>query len=213
MRILFFGAPGSGKGTQSKLIAKQQTIPHLSTGDMLREAKKNQTSIGLEAAKYMDHGKLVPDEVIINLIAERIEASDCKSGFILDGFPRTLPQGEALARMFEARGEQIDRVIYLQIDSEAVVHRLIGRRICSQCGEEYHVEFKKPSQEGICDQCSGKLIQRDDDHEEKILTRLGVYESQTAPLIDYYSKQGVLVKVMASGEIAEITKRIEETLS
>ncbi len=212
MRILFFGAPGSGKGTQSKRIGKLFGLPHLSTGDMLREAKKNATPVGLEAAKYMDQGQLVPDEVMTGLIQERIGQKDCAEGFILDGFPRTLVQGQTLEEMFHSLKADLDRVIYLVIPVESVVLRLVGRRVCSQCGEEFHLDYKKPKQAGICDRCGGRLIQRPDDQEEKIRTRLRAYEIQTSPLIDFYEQRKLLKRIEATGEIEEITQKIQKAL-
>lgn len=212
MRIIFFGAPGSGKGTQSKLIAAKYGIPQLSTGDMLRQAAKDGTEVGLLAKRAMDQGMLVSDEIIIGIIEERTKAEDCRKGYILDGFPRSLPQAKSLDETLIQNGQGLDHVIYLEIDPERVVERLTGRRVCSECGEEYHVSFKPPKNEGLCDKCEGALIQRDDDHEEKIRTRLAAYAETTEPLAEYYQNKGIIRRVKAEGEIPQITEAIEKWL-
>ncbi|MDT8446238.1 MAG: adenylate kinase [bacterium] len=212
MRLVFFGAPGSGKGTQSKRICQELSIPQLSTGDMLRQAIKDGSALGKEAKGYMDGGNLVPDQLILGLIAERIDQPDCKQGYILDGFPRTLPQAEALDGMLSEKGQAIDKVVYLEIDPELVVARLVGRRVCSACGEEFHVTNRKPKADGICDLCGAPLIQRPDDQEEQIRVRLNSYKQQTAPVADHYQAQGVLAQVAAEGEIGEITHSILKKL-
>jgi len=212
MRIIFLGAPGSGKGTQSKLVAKDLQIPQLSTGDILREAVKNGTAVGKEAKKFMDAGDLVPDQIIVGIIKDRIGEKDCRKGFILDGFPRTVEQASALQKMFQESGLALDRVVYLEIDPEKVVERLTGRRVCSACGAEFHLKFKKPKTTGKCDVCGKDLMHRSDDHEDKIRNRLQNYEAQTAPLIAHYQKEKVLKRVKAEGEIAEITKNIMSAL-
>lgn len=208
MKIVFFGAPGSGKGTQSKRIAKALSIPQLSTGDMLREAVKRGTELGKNAKAFMDSGNLVPDELILGLIRERILREDCKAGYILDGFPRTLPQAVELDSMLGKLQEQVEKVVYLDIDPDKVVARLVGRRVCGKCGEEYHVVNRPPATPGICDKCGAGLVQRDDDQEEKIRVRLESYKVQTAPVEGHYRDQGVLVHVKAEGDIGEITQRI-----
>ena len=208
MRIIFLGAPGSGKGTQSKRIAKDLSIPQLSTGDILREAVKNGTEVGKQAKKYMDAGDLVPDETIVGIIKDRIAEGDCQPGFILDGFPRTVEQANALQSMFQQSGLSLDKVVYLEIDPEKVVERLTGRRVCGACGAEFHLKFKAPKQEGVCDLCGMELIHRSDDHEDKIRNRLSNYDAQTAPLIDYYEKANVLKRVKAEGDIPAITSSI-----
>lgn len=212
MKIIFLGAPGSGKGTQSKLVSKKLNIPQLSTGDILREAVKAGTEVGKKAKSYMDAGDLVPDEVIVGIIKDRTAQDDCKGGYILDGFPRTLEQANSLHHMFEETGEKLDYVVYLEIDPEKVVERLTGRRVCSACGAEFHLKFKAPEKEGICDVCGKELMHRSDDHEDKIRNRLANYEAQTAPLIDYYEKAGVMKKVKAEGDIDEITEKIMAVL-
>lgn len=212
MRIIFFGAPGSGKGTQSKRVGKKYQIPQLSTGDMLRKAKADRTPIGVKAAEYMDHGKFVPDEVIIGIIAERIIQEDCENGFMLDGFPRSKPQAEALKSMLEQQELTLDAVVYLDVDFDEIVTRLVGRRVCAGCGEEYHIAFKKPAVDATCDQCSGKLVQRPDDFEDKIRVRLDTYQEQTAPLIEYYRELGFLKQIPAQGDFDKITERILSVL-
>jgi len=208
MRIIFLGAPGSGKGTQSKLVAKDLSIPQLSTGDILREAVKVGTDVGKEAKKFMDAGDLVPDEIIVGIIKDRTAESDCAPGFILDGFPRTVEQANTLQDMFENSGLTLEKVVYLEIDPDKVVERLTGRRICSKCGAEFHLKFKAPNKDGKCDICEADLMHRSDDHEDKIRNRLQNYEAQTAPLIEYYDNLGVLNRVLAVGDIPEITKSI-----
>lgn len=213
MRIIFLGAPGSGKGTQSKLVAKDLAIPQLSTGDILRAAVKAGTEVGKKAKEFMDAGDLVPDEIIVGIIKDRTAEADCQKGFILDGFPRTSAQAETLTGMFKESGQKLDRVVYLEIDPEKVVERLTGRRVCSDCGSEFHLQFKAPQKEGICDNCGKDLMHRSDDHEDKIRNRLSNYQAQTAPLIEYYKNAGVLTNVAAEGSIDDITNRIKGVLS
>jgi adenylate kinase len=212
MRIIFLGAPGSGKGTQSKLVAKDLAIPQLSTGDILRAAVKAGTEVGKKAKEFMDAGDLVPDEIIVGIIKDRTAEADCQKGFILDGFPRTSAQAETLTQMFKESGQKLDHVVYLEIDPEKVVERLTGRRVCSDCGSEFHLQFKAPQKEGICDNCGKNLMHRSDDHEDKIRNRLSNYEAQTAPLIEYYKNAGVLKNVAAEGGIDDITNRIKGVL-
>lgn len=208
MKIIFLGAPGSGKGTQSKRIAENLSIPQLSTGDILRGAIKAQTAIGIEAKIFMDEGNLVPDHVMVGIIKERTAQEDCSNGYILDGFPRTVAQADALSEMLTAQNENLNKVIYLEIENENVVERLTGRRVCSACGTEYHIKFKRSEKANVCDLCQGELITRPDDVEEKIRTRLEQYDQQTSPLIAYYEDQKLLEKVPAKGEIQDITKKI-----
>lgn len=212
MKIIFLGAPGSGKGTQSKRISKNLSIPQLSTGDILRGAIKAQTAIGNEAKKFMDEGNLVPDQVMVGIIKERTIESDCSKGYILDGFPRTVAQADALSAMLTDQEDCLDKVIYLEIENENVVERLTGRRVCAACGSEYHINFKRSEKDGVCDLCQGDLITRPDDNEEKIRTRLEQYDQQTSPLIAYYEEQKLLKKVSAKGEIQEITENIMSAL-
>ncbi len=201
MRLILLGAPGAGKGTQAEVICNTLNIPAISTGNILREAKANKTPLGLEAASYMDSGKLVPDEVVINILKERLKEDDCKNGFILDGFPRTVPQAEALDQM----GVEIDRVVDLEVPDEKIMARLSGRRVCEKCGSSYHVLYKPTKVEGVCDRCGGKTVQRKDDAPETIRERLEVYHAQTEPLKDYYKKTGKLVVVEGQEEVADTT--------
>ena len=208
MNLILLGPPGSGKGTQAQKIAEQYHIPQISTGDILRGAVKERTPLGVEAQGYMDRGKLVPDEVVVGIVRERLMAPDCKKGFILDGFPRTLPQAEALDATLGEMKREIDHVISIEVDNEELLRRLTGRRTCRNCGTMYHVIFNPPAKEGICNVCGGELYQRDDDREATIRARLQVYEDQTAPLIAYYNKKGLLRPIKGVGTIEEIFRNI-----
>ena len=208
MRVIFLGAPGSGKGTQSKKVAQKLNIPQLSTGDILRAAVKEGTETGKKAQKIMEAGGLVSDAIMIDIIQGRTAQADCVDGYILDGFPRTLVQAQKLEEMTAASGKKIDKVISLEIDHSVLIERLTGRRVCSACGSEYHLLFKKPKTEGVCDQDGESLIHRSDDHEEKIVKRLESYNKQTAPLIEFYTQRGLLQSVKAEGEIETITGNI-----
>jgi adenylate kinase len=208
MNVILLGPPGSGKGTQAQKIAEQYHIPQISTGDILRGAVKERTPLGVEAQGYMDRGKLVPDEVVVGIVRERLMDSDCKEGFILDGFPRTLPQAEALDATLGEMKREIDHVISIEADNEELLRRLTGRRTCRNCGTMYHVIFNPPAKEGICNVCGGDLYQRDDDQEATIRARLQVYEDQTAPLIAYYNKKGLLRPIKGVGSIEEIFQNI-----
>lgn len=190
MKVILMGPPGAGKGTQARQIAEKYGIPQLSTGDMLRAAVKAGTEVGKKAKAAMESGGLVTDDVVVGIIADRTQESDCQKGFLLDGFPRTVPQAEALDKMLKARGQDIDHVIDIAVADEPLVNRITGRRTCADCGEGYHIQFKKPSKEGKCDKCGGKLTQRADDNEATVRNRLSVYHSQTSPLVDYYRKKG-----------------------
>ena len=202
MNLILLGAPGAGKGTQAEVICKALNIPTISTGNMLREAVKNGTKSGLEAKGYMDSGKLVPDEVVIGILKDRIAEDDCKNGFILDGFPRTVPQAEALDNM----GVAIDKVVEIYVPDEKIKQRLSGRRVCESCGNSYHVDFKPTKVEGVCDACGGKTVIRKDDEPETVNNRLAIYHEQTAPLKGYYEKQGKLVTVEGQEEVSETSK-------
>lgn len=206
--MIMLGPPGSGKGTQAKRLTERFGIPQISTGDILREAVKEGTPLGKEAKRYMDEGKLVPDEVVVGIVRERLKEPDCEKGFILDGFPRTVAQAEALDRILEEMGRKIDHVIDIEVSEDELLKRLTGRRTCKRCGAMYHIIFNPPKRDGICDQCGGELYQRDDDKEETIKARLKVYREQTAPLIDYYEKRGLLRRIEGSGKIEEIEERI-----
>lgn len=202
MNIILLGAPGAGKGTQAAIICDHLKIPTISTGNIIRAALKSGTEMGLRAKSYMDEGKLVPDEVVIGIIQERLKEEDCNNGFILDGFPRTIPQAEALDNM----GVKIDKVVDIEVPDEEIVHRLSGRRVCEQCSATYHVTFHPSQKEGTCDACAGALIQRMDDHPNTVNERLQVYHEQTEPLKGYYEKQGKLSVVQGTGDIKEITR-------
>ncbi|MDI6735683.1 MAG: adenylate kinase [bacterium] len=195
MRLIFLGPPGAGKGTQSELISKKFNIPQIATGDILRQAVKNQTELGVLAKKYMDEGKLVPDDVIINLIKGRLLGDDCQMGFILDGFPRTVAQAEALTITLKEMGLSLDAVVNFSLKDELLIKRLCGRRVCKSCGYNFHVYYQPPKEESKCDKCGGEIYQRDDDKEEVINRRLKVYKEQTYPLIDYYRQIGSLKDV------------------
>lgn len=204
MNLIFLGAPGAGKGTQAENLSRREGIPAVSTGEIIREALKNGTEMGLRAKAYTEAGKLVPDEVVIGIIRERLAKDDCKNGFILDGFPRTIPQAEALDKM----GVAIDRVIDIEVPDQTILARLSGRRVCEKCGATYHLTDRRPRVEGVCDLCGGTLVQRRDDSPETIQARLDVYHEQTEPLKDYYEKQGKLRVVAGREDIADTTRDV-----
>jgi adenylate kinase len=206
--MVMLGPPGAGKGTQAVKVAKRYSIPHISTGDIFRAAIKEGAEVGRKAKRYLDSGELVPDSVVTEIVAERIKKNDCSGGFLLDGFPRTLPQAEALDTILKGGGCPLTAVVDLTVDREALIKRLTARRTCSECGENYNLMSKPPSKEGACDKCGGALYQRDDDKRETIENRLAVYEKQTAPLIEYYKRDGRLVSVSGEGAIDEVFKRI-----
>jgi len=212
MNILLMGLPGAGKGTQAEKIVSEFQIPHISTGDMFRNAIKEGTKMGLEAKTYMDKGLLVPDEVVIGIVKDRLEKDDCANGFLLDGFPRTVAQAEALDEMLNAMGKQIDAVIYIDVKRESLLKRLTGRRICRNCGATYHVIYNPPKVDGVCDKCGGELYQRDDDKEETVATRLDVNIKQTEPLLSYYDGKNVLKNVDGNQEIDQVFSSIEQIL-
>lgn len=201
MNIIFLGAPGAGKGTQAEKVSEKLNIPTISTGNIIREALKNVTAMGLKAKEFIEAGKLVPDEVVIGIIKDRLSADDCKNGFILDGFPRTIPQAEAL----DAMGIIIDKVIDIEVSDEAIAKRMSGRRVCGKCGASYHLEYKQPKAEGVCDVCGDTLVQRKDDAPETVLERLKIYHSETEPLKDYYSGTGKLRIVEGQDDVADTT--------
>ena len=208
IRTILMGPPGCGKGTQGKKLEAKYSIPQLSTGDMLRAAVRDKTQVGLKAKEYMDSGNLVPDDVIVGVIRERLNASDCDKGYILDGFPRTIGQAEALDGLFVDNGHKLTAVINLDVADDDVVARLSGRRQCKKCGTGFHIVFNKAKQEGICDACGGELYQRDDDNEVTVRERLNVYKEKTAPLLGYYEKQGLLNNIPGTGSIDEIFDRV-----
>ena len=195
MKIIMLGAPGAGKGTQAKQISSKYDIPHISTGDIFRANIKNGTELGKKAKEYMDKGALVPDELTCDLVMDRIKQDDCKNGFVLDGFPRTIPQAEALTAALEKIGEKMDFAINVDVPDENIVNRMSGRRACLECGATYHIVSIPPKKEGICDNCGSELVLRDDDKPETVQKRLDVYHEQTQPLIEYYDKQGILKTV------------------
>lgn len=199
MKLILLGPPGAGKGTQSVVLSKEYKIPHISTGDMLRESIKAGLPLGLKAKAYMDKGELVPDEVVVGLVVERLKKPDTKKGYILDGFPRTVKQAEALDVALKNIVSKIDMVVYFETSEQTAIERLSGRRVCKSCGFNYHVKNIPPKKEGVCDKCGSPLFQRPDDKEDTVRNRLTVYEGQTKPLIEYYSKQGILKKV--SGDL------------
>jgi len=213
MNVILLGPPGAGKGTQAKMLVEEYQIPQISTGDILRAAVKEGSSLGKEAKACMDKGELVPDSVVIGIVEERIQQPDCAKGYMLDGFPRTVPQAEALDGMLKNLSSQIDHVVSIEVANEELVGRLTGRRTCRDCGVGFHVMFDPPEQEGVCDKCGGELYQRDDDNVETVTSRLEVYESQTLPLIDYYKAQEKIRPIDGVGEIKEIFGRVTQVLS
>lgn len=204
MKIILLGPPGAGKGTQAETLVKKHDIPHISTGDMFRKAIKEGTDLGLKAKSFMDQGKLVPDEVTIGIVRERLAQGDCKNGFLLDGFPRTVPQAEALDKILSDMNTTLDAVISIEVANEKLVGRLTGRRVCKTCGATYHVMFNPSNKEGICDKCGGELYQRSDDSENTVRSRLEVYEQQTEPLIAYYRVEGILKPIDGDQEISKV---------
>ncbi|ATD31340.1 adenylate kinase [Macrococcoides bohemicum] len=213
MNIILMGLPGAGKGTQASEIIKKYPIPHISTGDMFRAAIKNNTELGQKAKSFMDNGELVPDEVTIGIVRERLLEEDAKRGFLLDGFPRTVEQAEALNEMLAAVDRKIEGVINIDVQEEELMNRLTGRRICETCGTTYHLVFNPPKVEGICDIDGGKLYQRADDNPETVRTRLDVNIKQTKPLLDFYTNQGVLFNVDGSKDIKDVTTEVEKVLN
>ena len=212
MKIIMLGAPGAGKGTQAKKIAAKYSIPHISTGDIFRANIKNGTELGNKAKTYMDQGLLVPDELVVDLVVDRVKQEDCKNGYVLDGFPRTIPQAEALDKALAAIGEKMDYAIDVDVPDENIVHRMSGRRACVGCGATYHLEYAPTKTEGICDVCGKELILRDDDKPETVKKRLGVYHEQTQPLIDYYTNAGILKTVDGTIDINDVFQAIAEIL-
>jgi len=208
MKLVLLGAPGAGKGTQAKKLIEKYSIPQISTGDILRKAVADGTTLGKEAKSYMDKGELVPDSVVIGLVKERITQDDCKNGYILDGFPRNTSQAEALDKVLAEMNAPLDLALSVDVEKDVLMKRLTGRRTCKNCQQMYNVYFSPPKKDGTCDKCGGELYQRDDDKEETIKNRLDVYEKSTAPLIDYYSKKGILKSVKGVGNIDDIFNEI-----
>lgn len=212
MKIIMLGAPGAGKGTQAKMIAEKFEIPHISTGDIFRANIKNGTELGMEAKKYMDQGLLVPDELTVKILLDRVAQDDCKNGYVLDGFPRTIPQAEVLDKALTELGDKIDYAINVDVPDENIINRMSGRRACVGCGATYHIQFNPTKVEGICDACGEKLILRDDDKPETVKNRLSVYHDQTQPLIDYYSKKGILAEVDGTQSMEDVFNSIVNVL-
>ena len=204
MKIVMLGAPGAGKGTQAKMIAEKYSIPHISTGDIFRANIKEGTALGLEAKSYMDQGKLVPDELTVKILLDRVAKDDCKNGYVLDGFPRTIPQAEVLKDALIKLNDKIDYAVNVDVPDENIVKRMSGRRACVTCGATYHIEHVPPKKEGICDKCGSELILRDDDKPETVLNRLKVYHDQTQPLIDFYNNEGVLREVDGTRDVSVV---------
>ena len=213
MRVVFLGAPGVGKGTQAERIASQYRLAKISTGDLLREAVRNQTTLGLEAKSFMDQGQLVPDSVVIGLVREKLDDSSCANGFVLDGFPRTVPQAEELGKALAAKSTALDLVVNFQVSREDVVRRLSGRRSCPKCQATFHVDFAKPKVDEVCDRCGDSLVQRNDDRRDAIETRLKVYDEQTAPLVRYYDERRLLSSVDASGSVDVVFQHLAKVLA
>ncbi len=212
MKIIMLGAPGAGKGTQAKKIAEKYSIPHISTGDIFRANIKNGTELGKRAKTYMDQGLLVPDELVVDLVVDRLNQEDCNNGCVLDGFPRTIPQAEALDAALEATGQTVDYAINVEVPDENIVRRMSGRRACVGCGATYHIVYAPTKEENICDTCHGELILRDDDKPETVQKRLNVYHEQTQPLIDYYTKKNILVEVDGTEDIEDVFAAIVKVL-
>ncbi|SKB78229.1 Adenylate kinase [Lachnospiraceae bacterium] len=212
MKIIMLGAPGAGKGTQASRIAEKYQIPHVSTGDIFRANIKNGTDLGKEAKKYMDQGQLVPDELTVRILLDRVAQDDCKNGYVLDGFPRTIPQAEVLDAELAKLGTKVDYAVNVEVPDENIIGRMSGRRACLKCGATYHLEYLRPKTEGICDNCGSELVLRDDDKPETVKKRLTVYHDQTQPLIDYYTKQGVLKTVDGTVAPEQVFQAIENIL-
>ena len=212
MKIIMLGAPGAGKGTQAKMIAEKFNIPHISTGDIFRANIKNGTELGMEAKKYMDQGLLVPDELTVKILLDRVSQEDCKNGYVLDGFPRTIPQAEVLDKALIELGDKIDYAINVDVPDENIINRMSGRRACVSCGATYHIKFNAPKNENVCDKCSSELILRDDDKPDTVKNRLSVYHKQTQPLIDFYSARGVLRSVDGTVDMKDVFAAIVEIL-
>ena len=212
MKIIMLGAPGAGKGTQAKMIAEKYSIPHISTGDIFRANIKEGTALGMEAKSYMDKGQLVPDELTVKILLDRVAKDDCKNGYVLDGFPRTIPQAEVLDKALSELGDAVDYAIDVDVPDENIINRMGGRRACVTCGATYHMVHVPPKQEGICDKCGSELILRDDDKPETVKKRLDVYHAQTQPLIEYYTKKGILKSVDGTVDMMDVFAKITDIL-
>ncbi len=212
MNLIFLGPPGAGKGTQAKRVIKAFDVPQISTGDIFRAAVKEGTEMGKKAKEYMDKGELVPDEIVVGIVADRLKQADCEKGFLLDGFPRTIPQADALGKVLDEMGRKLNHVLALIVPDEELMKRLTGRRVCKKCGAEFHVMFKPPAKEGVCDLCGGEVYQRSDDNEESISVRLQEYHKQTKPLLDYYTERNLARKVDGLGGFDEVFERVTNAL-
>ena len=212
MKIIMLGAPGAGKGTQADKICAKYNIPHISTGDIFRANIKNNTELGQKAKSFMDQGLLVPDELVVDLVVDRVKAEDCQNGYVLDGFPRTIPQAEALSAALAKNGEKVDFAINVEVPDENIINRMSGRRACLACGATYHIEHIPPKTEGICDTCGQELVLRDDDKPETVLNRLNIYHEQTQPLIDFYNEKGVLKNIDGTVDMKDVFAAIVEIL-
>ncbi len=213
MKIIMLGAPGAGKGTQAKMIAEKFGIPHISTGDIFRANIKNGTELGKKAKEFMDKGQLVPDELTVEILLDRVASDDCKNGYVLDGFPRTIPQADVLDKELTKLGDKVDFAINVDVPDENIVRRMSGRRACLKCGATYHIEHIPPKKEGICDKCGSELVQRDDDKPETVQNRLSVYHEQTQPLIEYYDKKNILKSVDGTKDMQEVFNDIVSILN
>lgn len=212
MRLILLGAPGAGKGTQAQLLAQGLKIPHISTGDLFRRAISERSELGLKAKEFMDRGELVPDRIVIDMVAELLASPEYSDGFILDGFPRTVEQAEALAALLEDLGRPLTGVVNIVVPADELVTRLAGRRTCASCAASYHVKFNPPRVPGVCDRCQGELVQRADDAEETVRNRLAVYEHQTKPLVDFYRQRGLLREVDGQGSVEDVNERIRRAI-
>jgi adenylate kinase len=212
LNIILLGPPGAGKGTQAKLISEKYSIPHISTGDIFRKNISNKTPLGMEAKSYMDKGQLVPDELTIEIVKDRLSEEDCKNGFLLDGFPRTVKQAEALDEFLTNKNSKTDAALLIDVPQGLILERMTGRRVCGECGASYHIKFVKPNTEGVCDICGGELVQRKDDTKETVLERLEVYSKQTQPLIEYYKNKDVLFELDGTKEKNEVFENISDVL-
>jgi adenylate kinase len=212
MRIVILSAPGAGKGTQASLLVDKLKIPHISTGDIFRANIRNNTALGKKAKEYIDKGLLVPDQITIEIVKDRIQQNDCSNGFLLDGFPRTIPQAEELDKALNGMGLKLDKVLNIHLDDDVIVERMSGRRVCPSCGSSYHIKYNPPGDKNSCSQCSDKVIQREDDKEETVLKRLQEYHEQTEPLIDFYRKQGILFTVFGQEKVEDTTREVYKAL-